>query len=443
VTSAARSKALLPVAAALTLSFGAALLMRQGLFPFGAHTTPGLSTTLGNPGQQGIPLAAGPRVVYLHDGILWSAPENGAGIALPLTATGHGGVTVGTWSVSPTLHLVAYLDTSTNTLHVVRSDGLSDHVVASAVAGGIAWSPDGAHLAYLAAAGGAHTLHIVDSAGGNDITISAVGAEAANVVWSDDSRWIAYTETRDGALAIWGYDRTNNLPHLFPAPSSTTAALVTQLTWLPDTRHPALTWAATDTTSAITGIYSARVEDSSARQLTPAGARYTTGAYTSAISGGAWLLGDRNSLTLLALGDGSRSTVAVLDAPVARIVWSSQGIAAVTSGQTLSLWSASAGLSPVSTGVGGSAPAWSTDGRSLVYTTTGGVQLAQVTGSQVTSATVLQAADVSALGWAPDGHRLAVVTSAGVVLIGPDGSHAKLVDHNTPDGGNLSWSVAG
>jgi WD40 repeat protein len=443
VTSTARSKALLPVAAALILSFGAALLMRQGLFPFGAHTAPGLSTTLGNPGQQGIPLAAGPRVVYLHDGILWSAPENGAGIALPLTATGHGGVTVGAWSVSPTLHLVAYLDTSTNTLHVVRSDGLSDHVVAGAVSGGITWSPDGAHLAYLAAEGGAHTLHVVDSAGGNDVTISSDGAEAGNAVWSGDSRWIAYTETRDGALAIWGYDRTNNLPHQFPAPTGASAALVTQLTWLADTRHPALTWATTDTSVAITGVYGARIDDSSARLLTPAGAHYTAGTYTGANSGGAWLLGDRNSLTLLALGDGSRSTAAVLDAPVSRIVWSSQGVAAVTIGQRLSLWSAPTGLVPVSTGASGSAPAWSADGHSLVYATSGGAQLAQMSGTQVTSTMVLQAADVSALGWAPDDNSVAVATSAGVVLIGPDGSHAKLVDHNGPDGGNLSWSIAG
>jgi hypothetical protein len=36
-----------------------------------------------------------------------------------------------------------------------------------------------------------------------------------------------------------------------------------------------------------------------------------------------------------------------------------------------------------------------------------------------------------------------VVTAAGVVLIAPDGAHAKLVDHHTPDGGNLSWSIAG
>ncbi len=161
---------------------------------------------------------------------------------------------------------------------------------------------------------------------------------------------------------------------------------------------------------------------------------------------GAWLLGDRNSLTLLTVADGRRSTVAVLDAPASGIVWSSSGTAAVTHGSSLSLWSAStvsAGLVAVDTSVGGIAPIWSADGQNLLYATTGGVQLAHITSSHVTTTTVLQAGDVSALSAAPDGHSVVVATSAGIVLIAPDGTHAKLVDHHTPDGGVLAWSMAG
>ncbi len=440
------SKVLLPVAAVLTLSLGAALLMKQGLLPFGAHTTGGLITTLGNPGQQGIPLAAGPRVVYLHDGILWSAPENGTGIRQPLTASGASGVTVGEWSISPTLRLVAYVDTRSGTLHVVRSDGLSDHVVGSSVSGGIAWSPVGTRVAYLAAASGGHVLHVVNADGSNDITISSVGADAASAVWSGDSTWIAYTEARDGATSVWSYDLTNNAAHaLAPQADATDAqASASLLTWLGDAHHPGVTWVTSGANGTIASVYAqSAFAGGSARQLTPSGAHYTAAAYSA--DRGAWLLGDRNSLTLLSVADGRRTTVAVLDAPASGIIWSSSGMAAVLHGSSLSLWSASAGLIAVDTSVGNVAPIWSADGQHLMllYVTTGGVQLAHITSSHVATTTVLQAGDVSALGVAPDGHSIAVVTSAGVVLIAPDGTHAKLVDPHTPDGGVLEWSMAG
>jgi len=447
VGSAHWSKALLPVAALLTLSLGAAVLMKQGLLPFGVHTTGGLITTLGNPGQQGIPLAAGPRVLYLHDGILWSAPENGQGIAQPLTASGASGVTVGDWSISPTSRLVAYIDTRSGKLHVVRSDGLSDRVVGSSVSGGIAWSPDGARIAYLAAASGGHVLHVVNPDGSNDITISANGADAASAVWSADAAWIAYTEARDGVISVWSYDLTNNAAHaLAPQADAIDAqASASLLTWLGDTHHPGVTWATGGANGTIAGVYTqSAFGGGSARQLTPSGTRYTAAAYSA--DRGAWLLGDRTSLTLLTVADGRRTTVAVLDSPASGIVWSSSGMAAVTHSGSLSLWSAStasAGLVAVDTSVGGIAPIWSADGQNLLYATTGGVRLAHIASSHATTTTVLQAADVSALGVAPDGHSIAVVTSAGIVLIAPDGTHAKLVDHHTPDGGVLAWSVAG
>ena len=93
------SKALLPIAATVALALLLTVLARQGVFPFATASHP-VSTTVpfSGPGQNGAPLAAGPRVVYLHDGRLWSAPEQGPGLAQPLTPES---VTVGAWAVSP------------------------------------------------------------------------------------------------------------------------------------------------------------------------------------------------------------------------------------------------------------------------------------------------------------------------------------------------------
>src|SRR5256885_9589599 len=94
------SKALLPIAAALALALLLTVLARQGVLPFSATASHPISTTVpfSGPGQTGAPLAAGPRVVYLRDGRLWSAPEQGPGLAQRLTPES---VTVGAWAVSP------------------------------------------------------------------------------------------------------------------------------------------------------------------------------------------------------------------------------------------------------------------------------------------------------------------------------------------------------
>ncbi|HEV2238960.1 MAG TPA: anti-sigma factor, partial [Ktedonobacterales bacterium] len=97
------------VAAALVLLAGSALLVKQGL----SH-----SSSVGQQSISGIskfqnpkPLAAGPRVVYLHDGALWSAPEQGSGSAQQLTPPG---VVVGDgWAVSPQRDSIAYIDEAT------------------------------------------------------------------------------------------------------------------------------------------------------------------------------------------------------------------------------------------------------------------------------------------------------------------------------------------
>jgi hypothetical protein len=244
--------------------------------------------------------------------------------------------------------------------------------------------------------------------------------------------------------SVWSYDLAHNTAHSLAAQADATDAQagVTRLSWLPDAHHPAVTWAASGTNGAIEGIYVASAYGDSLRQLTPSGARSSAAAYTGA-NGGQWLLGDGDTLALLALSADGPTTVAQLDAPATRIVWSPAGAsAAVAHGGALSVWSAP-GLMQVDTGVVTITPVWSASGESLLYATDGGVRLARVTGGHVAITPVLQAMGVNAVSWAPDGHGLAVVTSAGVVLIAPDGTHAKLVDRHAPDGAALVWSVAG
>jgi len=442
---------LLPVAAALTLTLGAALLFRQGLFPSGATTDAGRTTTIGNPGQTGAPLSAGPRLVYPHDGILWSAPENGPGLAQPLTPTN---ITVGGWAVAPLAgdsgaRLVAYIDARTGAVHVIRSDGQSDRTLdatASGTAGGLSWSPDGARLAYLAPDG---TLHLMNADGTANQAISGAGAHASPAAWSADAQWIAYAETRDGVASVWSRSLVDGATRELAAQADPddARAIVAQLFWLPDALHPGVTWA-TGTGGTVTGIYERQVLGNGAtRRLTPAGAGYAAAAYTAGGAGGEWLVADGARLSLISADTGKLTAVGAAAAPVTRVVWSpagmASGMAAVVAGDKLALWSAASGLVPVDAGVAGVAPAWSADGQGLLYATSAGARLASLAdGRTGTPATVLPTMSVSALGWAPDGRSVAIVTSTGVLLSSPDGAHAKLVDHRGADGGQMAWSVA-
>ena len=439
------SRMALPAAAVLMLTLATALMMKQGFVVFSSTTASSSSITLGNPGNSGIPLAAGPRVVYLHDGILWSAPESGPGLKQPLTASGSGGVTVGDWSVAPNGQLVAYVDLRGDTLHVVRSDGLSDHVVATNVTGGIAWSLDGTRVAYLTGGQGKHVLHAVKTDGTTDLALSTSG-DASSAVWSSDSQWVAFSETRWGTASIWTYNLASRSATMVTemADATDAQASVAQLAWLPDMGHPAVTWATTDANGVVEGIYSQSAQganSNSSARLSPAGAHYTAAAYTQAHSG-AWLVADGNALTLLT-ANGTRTVVATLDVPASHIVWSATGVAAVTHGAALALWTSGAGLIAVDTGLSGISPVWSGDGASLLYAKTDSVQIAHVTNGKVDTTMVLQAVDVNALGIAPDSQSVALATSGWVVVTTPDGLHVKVVDHHAPQDGHLAWSVAG
>jgi putative zinc finger protein len=436
----------LQVAAVFALVLGSALLFKQGIFSSGNQQASTSTRTIGDPGS-GVPLAAGTRLVYAHDGALWSAPETGPGLAQRLTPAG---VSVGVWSVSPNGHSVAYADAH-GALHTIRSDGLSDTTIVPA--GGtismLAWSPTGDQLAYVRGVAAGDALHLVNATGANDRTLpTGASVIVSTAIWSPDGLRLAYVQSLGTSQALWAYDLVSHQAAQLAgqADSAVPAAHFTRLAWLPDTLRPAVTWAAhDDASSTISGVFTRFVLNGEQRRLTPSGSTYTAAGFTAASGDGRWLLarsGGSPTLTALAADSGVASSApAHVSAPVRDIVWSSRGgtAAFVTTDGELGLWAPGGIHAGVLHGVGDEPPAWAPDGARLAAQTLQGVIAAETTGITVR---LLPAVAPVGILWAPDGQRVALVTASGVTIVGADGTGAKLADTHVPTG-PFVWSVAG
>jgi hypothetical protein len=444
------AKAFLPIAAALALALLLTVLARQGVLPFLPTANHPVSTTapFTGPGENGAPLAAGPRVVYLRDGRLWSAPEQGAGLAQRLTPEN---ATVGAWAVSPLdgasgAQTVAYVDTKTSALHLIRSDGQSDKALGVKASGGLTWSPDGARLAYYApgdAGGGA--LHVINADGSGDRAIGSASATTAAPIWNADGIWLAYTQTSGNTQSVWSYKVVDSSSRQLAAraDSQDEQATVARLDWLPGALQPTVTWSATRE-SVITGVFTAVATGATpAQRLTTAGATYSAADYTAARSVGVWLVAsDKNLAEVVATTPGA-TTITAASGPITTITWSPAGNAAAvaTVGQ-LALWAPGRGLTAVESAQTG-VVAWSADGQSLAYTIGDGAKVVKVTGGTVVTPTAISNTPmIAALAWAPDGKSVALVTGSGVVIASTDGATQKQVDDTTASEARLSWSIA-
>ena len=474
--SPARARMLLPAAAMLLLALGTALLVKQGFPASQPVASQSTFTTIGNPGRTGSPLTAGPRLVYAHEGALWSAPEQGAGLAQQLTPAG---VQVGGWSVSPSTGdtpggLVAYIDARSGAIRLIRSDGQSDRVIGSvasagtaslpssfwgspagqAIAHGLVWSPDGTRIAYLAS-GTAVTsdasethLHVMNADGTHDVAVRDDNhALTSPAVWSGDSLRVAYTQTGAGQTSVWNYAVTLDTVGELAAQADPTAphATVTRLAWLADTLDARLTW------MTQTGIFARSALDTQpAQRLTAQGERISAADFAASAQGGEWLVANGSSLDVIAARTGIVTHVATsgtAGAVAQRIVWSPTGdAAAVLAGDALSLWQPGQSLRALSSQVRGDvAPAWTVDGHRLAYATSAGVVAMRVgAGGQAPGVLLASAdlADTSVLAWAPDGQSLAITTASGVTLAGGD-TGTRQVDAQAPADGVLVWSLAG
>jgi anti-sigma factor RsiW len=444
------SKALLPIAAAVALALLLTVLARQGILPGSVANHPAATTVpFSGPGQNGAPLAAGPRVVYLHDGRLWSAPEQGPGLAQPLTPEG---VTVGAWAVSPLngssgAARVAYVDTKTSALHLIRSDGQSDKTLDVKASGGLSWSPDGARLAYFAPGdNGASILHIMNADGSGDRMIGADSSTADAPTWNADGSGLAWTQTYQNAQSVWSYKVADNSSHQLAtsADPQDAQATVARLAWLPGALQLTVTWS-TIHNSAITGLFSASATGATpAQRLTPAGTAYGAADYTPARSVGVWLVASGKELSEVVATTLGLKLVASASDAVTAIAWSPTGnVAAVTTAGQLSLWSPGRGLTPVENAQTG-AVAWSADGQSLAYAIADGAKMIKISGGAVSASRLISdAAKITTIVWAPDGKRVALATESAIMIATTDGATQKQVDDVRASEGYLSWSIAG
>jgi Putative zinc-finger len=465
----------LQTAAVLALILGSALLIKQGLFHSGGTTGQGVTQTYGAPPQNGSPLSAGARVVYKHDGALWSAPEAGPQVAQRLTPAG---VLVGGWSVSPDGTLVAYVDEHSGRLLVIRSDDQNNHVVGQVIASGkvnatfwgtdagvaiesgIAWAPNGDRIAYLAGdvSTAATTLHLVNVDGSNDVVIDAgPSALLARPTWSADGLQIAYTGIENGAQGVFSYNTVMKQVNRLAAQADADDLLarVDHLIWLPDTVSPALTWA-TRNGSAFTGIFSTPAPQGSAKvlRLTTAGMRFAAAAFTARHDGGMWAVAPVNDNPTLYTVSAHAAGLGLLASPqgeVRTIQWSPMGdrAAFVTVDGRLGLWSPwsgpTTGASIVSDlGQVVSAPAWSRDGSHLAVATSNGIVSLRIAGGAVNGKmTVAATGDAVTLLWASDSKGVALVGSSGVTLVSSDGTVVKPVDPHATQDGAIAWTLAG
>lgn len=447
----------LQTAAVFVLLFGSALLLRQGLLYSATTSTRGPTQNLGGPAGQGIPLAAGPRVVYARAGALWSAAEYGPELAQRLTSSA---VNVGqSWAVSTDGSRLAYVDVRTGDLHVVRADGQSDHTIAAlgrqcgpAAASGcaatgatrIVWSPDGTQLAYVTQVG---ALTLVNSDGTNPRAISATGQTVIGTpLWSASALRIAYvTASAGGQQSLWAYDLVAKQQQQLTAPGD--GVTIAQLAWIADPLHPALTWAATQGAS-ISGVFTvSALGDTGPLRLTPTGSRYSAAAFLSQPNGGMWALASQTSgalATVSATGMGFAQSASA-GAAVASVTWAPTGraVAVVTVNGDLSLWTPGGTLTPVLAGVSG-AVAWAPDGGHLAARTSGGVVVVTLGASGLGAVTMLaQPRGDAALLWAPDGKSLALSSGTGLTIAPADGAQVKLADTAAGGGWPLAWTVAG
>jgi Tol biopolymer transport system component len=96
---------------------------------------------------------------------------------------------------------------------------------------------------------------------------------------------------------------------------------------------------------------------------------------------------------------------------------------------------------------GGTAPAWSPDGKTIAYRGRCGVRLMTPTGRDVTprssgSCGILPAGRPT---WSPDGRQLAITTDAAIYVVNKDGTGSRLlsvrktVAHYGMQPGRASW----
>ncbi len=458
-------------AAVLVLILGSALAVKNLLQtqPTTTHTP---NFVLSGPVNG--PLAAGNRVVYLHNGRLWSAPENGPQIRSPLTSAQ---VTVAPgWAVAPAAgpngaHHLAYIDLKTGTLHIIQTDDRGDLTVGSvapsganaafwqsaegqAILGGLAWAPDARQLAFVADRDGAGAaLWVVNADGSAARPVSGTptsGAWPVLPAWASDGSNLAYALAENGATSLWDYAFDGNQNQLLEqraSPQGDAGDVVRGLFWTTDTLNPTITWSAgTPDGKVITGLWSYRLNQTPHLvHLTPFGATFSAVDYSQqAGATGSWLVGQIGVGLRSIHADGS-AVDGLAAGRMAAVHWSPDGSSALyieaapgaTTG-TLWTWTPLLGQRQVAENVSlNPAPVWSPDTEHLLFVLNGQTFNATADGN---SEPLSGMGIATALSWSPDGARVAIANAKGVEVSNPDGSVSTQVD-NIGGVSGLVWTA--
>src|SRR5260221_426647 len=259
------------IAAVLIVAFAIASLLRLN---FWLHQTPTAASGAITPptgSQQGGPLSAGLRVVFLSQGTLLSVLSDGSRQADRLTPAN---VTVAeNWVVSPAQagssagDKLAYIDLQGAFVHVIRSDGQQDTIVkqplfkpgvqavnvwdtgtGATILNSLAWSKDGSMLAFVADPNGTGQtrLYIYSTETGTvQMVPPSSKGSVSHPVWSPDGIRLAFEVTDNGVVSILDYNAQNHgvltISSGINSEGNTGNSLLT-LDWSPSLDAPAITW---------------------------------------------------------------------------------------------------------------------------------------------------------------------------------------------------------
>jgi Tol biopolymer transport system component len=360
--------------------------------------------------QQG-PIPAGTRFVFLRDGALWSAPDDGTSEIMRLSPD-H--ITVANnWVVRPALparsagNMLAYIDLQQGKAHIIRSDGQNDTELqpsllkqglqptsvwdtslGNTILNSLTWSQDGSMLAFVAdpSGSGQLSLYIYSLTTGNTqmVPLPTAGS-VSHPTWSPDSIRIAFEFTSKGKTSILDYNTQNHglLTIVASANTSTYPGDTIQtLDWSPEVTLPTLTWSI-GTPQQIHNIWVQQVGTINMTQPT----QLIAGIYNQAIysrngnaGAGSWLLLDTHSTnisTIINLGLNGALAQYAYNKQASLVQWSPDGNH-ITYFEAYAHELGTLHMITIATGndvviktniTNDPSPVWSPDGRYLAYST--------------------------------------------------------------------------
>lgn len=396
-------------------------------------------------------LSAGPHLVFQANGTLMSGDAKL--VCDPRTQVGA------LWQVSPDGHWIAYVNTATNTLRLVRADATQDHAISTGTGQiqKLIWSSDSQTL-LVAQTDGQHPektnlWRVAKDAAQAQLVTALIGFQmTADPIFSPDGQAIAVgTATASGngyALDVFptfGTPRSQLTPvagHVEAANlgSITLTAPVVALGWT-NAADPRLTW--TTRAPYQTGLQFGSVQRSALRSqgtvVTTSDAHPTAAVFSS--SSGLWAAAQADG-TVIELDPATwQSTSLARIGPVSALRWSPDGrTLAVSSGTTLWLLTPS-GATKIGTQVNNASIAWNTDNSAVAFAQGTNVFIDTLATGKITTAASFGAGPIVGLRWSLDAHRLAIWGRAGIALTNPAGMPIGTLPGATSTA--PQWSVAG